>query len=102
MGLVRMGLADVTARGVLGAVAEFDRLGREEFLRANGFGRARMYFLNYQGRRYDSKAIVGVAHGFDCPELGSLRAEDFSGGVITVVRCLNALGFHVDCIEADL
>jgi hypothetical protein len=58
-----MGLNDVTREGVLAAMGEFDRLGRDAFLAKYGFGGARAYFLVHEGRRYDSKAIVGAAHG---------------------------------------
>ena len=42
--------------------------------------RARAYFLYENGRYYDSKAIVGVAHGYEFPEEGPLHPADFSGG----------------------
>ena len=91
-----MALGDVTAEGVERAAAEFDRLRREAFLDRYGFGRARTYFLVHGGRRYDSKAVVGVAHGFDRPDLGPLRPQDFSGGEATVAAHLRALGFQVE------
>ena len=86
-----MALGDVTAEGVERAAAEFDRLRKEAFLDRYGFGRARTYFLVHGGRRYDSKAVVGVAHGFDRPDLGPLRPQDFSGGEATVAAHLRAL-----------
>lgn len=86
----------MTVDGVERAIAEFDRLGRDEFLAQFGFGRARGYFLIRQGRRYDSKALVGVAHGYDRPDLGALLPQDFSGGEATVARALEALGFRVE------
>jgi hypothetical protein len=55
-------LGDVTRAGVLAAIGEFDRLGRDAFLRSTGFGPARAYFLQHDGKLYDSKAIVGYAH----------------------------------------
>ena len=91
-----MALKDVTAQGVERAAAEFDRMGREAFLEQFSFGQARGYFLIRGGRRYDSKAVVGVAHGYDRPDLGPLRPQDFSGGDATVVRLLKSLGFDVE------
>ena len=88
-----MALSDVTADGVERAVAEFDRLDRDAFLAKHGFGKARGYLLIRRGRRYDSKAIVGVAHGYDCPNLGPLLSQGFTGGEATVVRLLESLGF---------
>ncbi len=89
-----MGLKDLTARSaVLSAMAEFDSMGREVFLAKHGFGKARSYFIEHDGRRYDSKAIVGVAHGIQHGE--ELASADFSGGEATVVRCLESLGFEL-------
>lgn len=91
-----MTLADLTsAQAVEKAVDEFNRLGRETFLDKYGFGRAREYFLEIDGKRYDSKAIVGAAHGFQFPSEGALRPSDFSGGDATVRVKLESLGFNV-------
>lgn len=57
-----MGLADVTRDAVLEAIREYDELGGELFLRTYGFEGSRSYFLVHEGRRYDSKALCGVAH----------------------------------------
>lgn len=92
-----MSLGDLTSRqAVLDAIAEFDRLGRDVFLDKYGFGRAREYFLVVDGRRYDSKAIVGAAHGYQFAEDGALGADAFSGGEATVRRKLAELGFDVE------
>lgn len=53
-----MTLSDVTPPGVLAAVEEFDRLGREGFSKAIGFGPARAYCLAHDGK-IDSEQIVG-------------------------------------------
>ena len=90
-----MGLADVTAEGVLRSVEEFDRVGRDTFLAEHGFGAARGYFLVVDGSEYDAKAIVGVAHGYNRPDIGPMRSSEFSGGDVTVARRLRQLGFHV-------
>lgn len=84
----------VSREAVLRAMEEFDRVGRQEFLDRYGFGEARRYFLEYNGKQYDSKAIVGVARGFDQPALGSLTAAEFSGGQ-AIKRVLEDLGFTV-------
>lgn len=91
-----MALSDITARGVALAIDEFDRLQRDEFLKRYGFGRARQYFLVQDGRQYDSKAITGVAHGYDRSDLGPLTASDFSGGEAVVAKLLEALGYQVE------
>jgi hypothetical protein len=86
-------LSDPTA--VERAIAECDELGREEFLAKYGFGPARRYHLLVDGRHYDSKAIAGVAHGYQFPHLGPLRSSEFSGGEATVARVLRGLGYTV-------
>ena len=85
----------ISRESVLRAIEECDRLGQERFLSKYGFGRARQYFLDYKGGHYDSKAIVGVAHGYEYAELGPLASSDFSGGRDTVKRKLEELGFSV-------
>jgi 5-methylcytosine-specific restriction endonuclease McrA len=82
-------------RAVERAILECDRLGRDQFLRKYGFGKAREYFLIRNGRNYDSKAIVGVALGYQFPTAGALTASDFAGGEQTVWRVLTRLGFIV-------
>ena len=88
-----MTLADVTQAAVHAAVAQFDAIGRDRFLEDGGFGRAKSYFLDVNGKLYDSKAIIGYAHGVsgDRP----WRAADFSGGEKTVADRLRDLGFTV-------
>jgi len=81
---------------ILAAVGECRRLGRDAFLAKYGFGAAREYFLVIDGERFDSKAIVGAAHGFEFPRQGALRSTDFSGGAATVARKLDELGFKVE------
>jgi hypothetical protein len=91
-----MALADLTeSTAVLRAIEEADALGRQSFLDKYGFGPSRDYFLSYGGKLYDSKAIVGAAHGYQHPALGPLKSNDFSGGEPTVQRKLEQLGFNV-------
>ena len=90
-----MSLSNLTRSAVLAAIEEHDRLGREQFLRQYGFGRAREYRLLLNGREYDSKAIAGVAHRYTGPGAAPLTAAEFSGGSETVKRTLERLGFVV-------
>lgn len=65
-------LADLNdPSSVLKAFAEADVLGRDRFLEKYGFGPSRAYFAEFGGKRYDSKAIVGAAYGFQFPALGT-------------------------------
>jgi hypothetical protein len=75
------------------AAAEYDRLGRDEFLAYHHFGPATAYLLILDGKSYDSKAILGVAY-----QLATGRPPgDFSGGVGSqgAARGLRALGFEI-------
>ena len=93
-------LADATA--VQAALDEYLRDGQETFLARYGFRRASGYVVRdpRTGQWADSKAIAGVAVGFQYPTEGPLRASAFSGGVETVVRRLTALGFDVRPLSA--
>lgn len=90
-----MALSDIDRAAVLRAIEVFDLLGRDAFLQQHGFGRSRSYFLQHGGRLYDSKAIVGVAHGYLGDDQGPLPATQFSGGEATVAQTLRGLGFEV-------
>jgi hypothetical protein len=95
-----MSIRTISREAVLTALEEFDLLGREEFLGKYGFGPARDYLLVHDGKRYDSKAIVGVAYGIQYPEQGPLSWEEFGGGRGTVIPVLESLGFEIEGPEA--
>ena len=80
------------------AMQEFDDLGRDEFLARYGYGRAREYLLVVGGKRYDSKAIAGVALKYQAGAGQPLKSADFSGGLKTVAAKLEDLGFRVEKI----
>jgi len=84
----------LTQEAVLKAIDEFDVIGREAFLQKYGFGEARGYFLTYEGREYDSKAIAAAAYGF-MPGGSALANSDLSGGDKDAVQRLERLGFTV-------
>ncbi|WP_279635957.1 hypothetical protein [Kitasatospora cheerisanensis] len=83
----------ISRQSVLRAIEEFDELGRELFLDRYGFGRARDYLLVHEGRRYDSKAVAGVAHKYEYGR--ALTSGEFSGGLHAAVRWLRRAGFQV-------
>lgn len=85
-----MAISDIDHAAVLRAIDEFDRLGRNAFLQQYGFGPSRAYFLSHGGRFYDSKAIIGAAHGFSGGDRRPLAADKFTGGEATV-----ATVFHI-------
>ncbi len=86
-------------KSVLAAIAEFESLGRSNFLKKYGFRESRTYFLLHENTRYDSKAIAGAAYGYQYPFEGPLAAEEFSGGEQTVVKKMEDLGFEIERIK---
>jgi 5-methylcytosine-specific restriction protein A len=89
-----MALKDVTDReAVLSAIKEFDAIGREAFLAKYNFAPAKRYFIEQNGKVYDSKAIAGAAHGYQHGP--AMNSGDFSGGEATVAPRLEKLGFKV-------
>lgn len=95
-----MSLIDLSDRSaVFQAIAEYDELGQDRFLAKYGFGPSRTYRLIHEGRRYDLKAILAAAHGYQFPEAGPLVADqNFTSGLDTTVPKARELGFEV---EAD-
>jgi hypothetical protein len=79
------------------AIAEYGRLGSELFLSKYGFGPAKAFMLSFNGQKYDSKAIAGVAHGYQFPEIGPLESGRFKGGKLTTQAGghLFKLGFEI-------
>jgi hypothetical protein len=77
------------------AMDEYDRLGQEEFLKKYGFGEARDFLIDFEGRQYDSKAIAGVAYKYEHGEF--LPHNLFSGGVSPggAATKLKSLGFRI-------
>lgn len=89
-----MSIREITAEAVLDAITEHNRIGAAAFRQRYGFGQARTYTLVHEDREYDSKAIVGVAHGY-LPGKEVLRPADVSSDMETVVEVLQSLGFKV-------
>ena len=87
-------LKDLTdPKAVRQAMTEYDQLGQEAFLAKYGYRKANKFFLIHAGKKYDSKAICGVAHGY---QFGTpLRSNEFSGGAATVQKKLEQLGFKL-------
>jgi 5-methylcytosine-specific restriction protein A len=88
-----MAISDVSAPDVAATLDESDRLGREEFLARYGYGPATTYFLVRGGVRYDSKAVLGVAHQVSNGR--PLGRHEFSGGEKAVATRLRDLGYTV-------
>ncbi|MEV1010732.1 HNH endonuclease signature motif containing protein [Streptomyces sp. NPDC049881] len=95
-----MAMRDVTRREILLAMEEYDRLGQEAFLARHGFARSHTYRVAHDGRAYDSKAVVGVAHGY-LPGEEPLRPDQFSGGHGHALDVLRRAGFTIVSQTAD-
>jgi hypothetical protein len=93
----------ISRESVERAMGEFRHLGRTEFLKKYGFGKAREYFIHVTASDewFDSKAIAGAAYGFQFPDQGPLRPDSFSGGEATVAARLTELGFNVIATGED-
>jgi len=99
-----MAFSDVTdPKSGVASMKEFDKIGRSAFLEKYGFGKARTYMVwdPGTGNLYDSKAIVGAAHGYQFPKQGPLKSTDFAGGEATVEQKLTSLGFEIVHIGED-
>ena len=92
-------MSTIQAEAVREAIQEFDELGRDEFLSRHGYGKAKNYFLarvvDGQETLYDSKAILGVAYGYQYPRSGVPHPGLFSGGQNRTAKILRDLGFTV-------
>jgi len=85
--------SSVTRQHVLQALAEYDARGGEEFLEVYGFGPSRGYTLVHEGRSFDARAILGVAHRFATGRLAT--SDEFSGDMQGAVAILRKRGFEV-------
>jgi 5-methylcytosine-specific restriction protein A len=94
-----MALGGITRTGVIEAIKEHDRVGRDVFLATHGFRPATGFVLVYEGRRYDPKAIAGVAHLYDFGR--ALKPSEFSSGTGHAVSLLRELGFQVLTFARD-
>jgi len=90
-----MTINDITNDAVVAACREYDELGKTKFLKKYGFGSAKTYKLYLNQKYYDSKAILGAAHGYISPMSEPLKNTEFFGGIADTVRVLERLGFEV-------
>lgn len=87
-----MALSQIEQPAVEAALAEFDKLGRQDFLNRYGFGFATKYLLRNEGRFYDPKAIIGAAHQHTAG--GSpLKPSEFDA--TSAIARLEQLGYEV-------
>lgn len=85
-------MPEIDRDAIEATVAEFDRLGRMQFLQQYGYGEATTYLLRHRGRFYDPKAIVGVAHKYTDNAV-ALRHTELDA--TEAIARLGKLGFEV-------
>jgi hypothetical protein len=83
--------SSVTRQHVLAAIAEHDTRGEAEFLALYGFEPSGGT-LAHEGRRYDARAILGVAHRYATGRLAT--TEEFHGD-LHAIEILRRRGFEV-------
>jgi hypothetical protein len=74
----------VTRQHILRAIEEYDDRGRESFLGVYGFTPSPDATLTHDGRTYDAKAILGVAHRYATGRLAT--SEEFHDGAATLLQ----------------
>ncbi|GHG50528.1 hypothetical protein GCM10011331_13250 [Flavimobilis marinus] len=85
--------SSVTRQHILQAIAEYDDRGVESFLGVYGFTPSRGDTLVHEGKTYDSRAILGVAHRYATGRVAT--AEEFGGGKFGVADLLRKRGFEI-------
>ncbi|GEL93997.1 hypothetical protein [Cellulomonas composti] len=85
--------SSVTRQNILQAIAEYDSRGESDFLGVYGFDPLADYSLLHDGRRYDPRAVLGVAHRFATGRLAA--ANEMSGGAHGAAGILRKRGFEV-------
>jgi hypothetical protein len=76
------GLASINPQAMRKAIAEFNDLGRVQFLKQYGFGRSSKYYLRFGQRLYDTKALLAAAYRIATGK--PLSFNQFSGGFQTL------------------
>lgn len=84
--------SSVTRQHILQAIAEHDSRGGEQFLALYNFEPVPGYALTHEGRSYDARAVLGVAHRF---ATGRMATSDDFHGMDAAVALLRRRGFEV-------
>jgi hypothetical protein len=85
--------SSVTQQHILQALVEYDARGAEQFLDVYGFAPSDDRPLVHEGRSYDSRAVLGVAHRFATGRLAT--PEEVESGFDGAVTILRRRGFAV-------
>ncbi|QGQ18227.1 hypothetical protein GC089_01750 [Cellulomonas sp. JZ18] len=84
--------SSVTRQHILQAIAEHDSRGGDAFLALYNFEPVPGYALLHEGRSYDARAVLGVAHRF---ATGRMATQDDFHGMDAAVALLRRRGFEV-------
>ena len=82
----------VTRQHILQAITEYDSRGAENLLGVYGFPASRDMFT-HEGRTYDTKALLGVAHRYATGRAAT--TEELTGGQVDTATILRKRGFDV-------
>lgn len=85
--------SSVNRQHVLQALAEHDERGTDDFLEAYGFRASAGWSLQHEGRDYDAKAVLGVAHRFATGRLAT--PDEVDNSLTTAIGILRKRGFDV-------
>lgn len=83
----------VTRQHVLQAIAEYDDRGAEAFLGVYGYERTPLDSFEHEGRSYDSRAVLGVAHRYATGRIAS--PAETQGARLDPALILRKHGFEV-------
>ncbi|WP_233275950.1 hypothetical protein [Isoptericola variabilis] len=87
----------MTRQHILRAIEEYDDRGRDAFLGVYGFTPAPGATLTHEGRTYDARAILGVAHRYATGRVAT--SEEFHDGAAGAAALLRKRGFHASGSE---
>ncbi|NCT92584.1 hypothetical protein GXB85_16745 [Cellulomonas sp. APG4] len=85
--------SSVTKQHVLTAIAEHDERGAEAFCALYGFTPSSDSTIVHEGRRYDTRAVLAVAHRHATGRLAT--PEEFRSSLQAAVGVLQRRGFEV-------
>ena len=85
--------SSVTSQHLLRAIAEHDAVGPDDFLAAHGFTASGDVVLVHEGRRYDARAVMAVAHRHATGRLAT--PEEFRSSLDQAMTILRRRGFEV-------
>lgn len=88
-------VSNITRESVTAAIAEYDRIGKQEFLVRYNIGPARKFWLRHDGRDYDSQALAGAAFSYLAGNPAPLSRKELHGGEAETAPVLRALGFEI-------